>query len=635
MRVPASTYRIQLKAPSAAADDSSVGFADIERELPGLAELGVGALHLSPVFEASHASSSGYDLVGPTEISEELGGVEGLRSLRIAAKLHGIGLILDIVPDRLFVAVPQENRWWWDVLAHGAESRYFDVFDLDGFDGGDAIVVPVPGGQGDIDSLAFDELEGEPVLRCGAQLYPVSPGTGEGSPDEAHARQAYRLVPAEGAPGPVASDGTVPVRQEDERIFELTHRGLSKLVREGLVDGVCVDHLDGLADPVGYTRSLRELLGADRWIVVDKILNPGEPLDPMLEVEGTTGNDFLAPLSRLFLDSAGEPPLARLAAEFIGEVPTAEQVALDLLDRELRPQVRRLARIVAAEAQPERTESSLDSLSTAIARVVAATGHHRADYPVLAAELPWVFAGLTETIPELGSELEALAVAMARSQDIATRVARLTAATAHRAAADHLQSRSVRLLALDSPGADPESWSLPVASFHLGMRSRGVIAPYAVSAANTPGHGERTWARLLAATQYPERWAKLVDTLRGKNSPPKRDVGYVLLQHIAGQWPAAGLASPTQLEREELRARIHSYAARLASRDQRSPRRAEADSLNGWVDAWFDKYSERVDEFVAAVAEAESATSLAARAIQILSPGCAGGGSRYGRTDRG
>ena len=626
MRVPASTYRIRLHSPNTAPEGVAASFADVERELPGLADLGVGALHLSPVFAASGNSVHGYEIVDPTEVSTELGGVEGLRSLRIAAKLHGIGLILDIVPDRLCVAVPHENRWWWDVLAHGAESRYFDVFDLDDCDDDDAIAVPALTSPGDISSLELDEFDGSPVLRHGSTFFPIAPGTGEGEPQEIHSRQAYRLVPS---PGPTSgesyspiSGGSVAVRQEDERVFELTHRGLSKLVREGLVDGVCIDNLDGLADPVGYTRRLRELLGADRWIVVDKTLGPGEVLDPLLEVEGTSGNDFLDTLCHLFLDPEGEPALSRLAAEFIGDVPTAEQRVLDLLDHELAPQLRRLARIVAADAQPEPTESSVESLSTAIARVVGATGHHRADYPVLATLLPWVFAGLTESAPELGADLEALSIAMARSRDIATRVARLTASAAALEATDHGPSRSGRLIALDAPGADPESWTLPVASFHLRMRSRGVIAPYSISAASPTGHGQRARARLLATTQHPERWAKLVDTLRGKNPPPARDLGYALLQHIAGHWPSEGLASLTPSERQSLRAQVHALAVRISSRDRRTPQREDVDSaLAEWVDSLFDRHSARIDEFVAALAEAEYATSLAARAVQLLAPG--------------
>src|SRR6478736_1393681 len=119
-----ATYRLQMRG-------DAFTFADAEKLLDYLDGLGVSHLYLSPILTAAPGSTHGYDVTDPTTVSEELGGADGLARLAEAAKAHGLGLIVDIVPNHVGVAEPQQNPWWWDVLAHGRQSPYATFFDID------------------------------------------------------------------------------------------------------------------------------------------------------------------------------------------------------------------------------------------------------------------------------------------------------------------------------------------------------------------------------------------------------------------------------------------------------------------------------------------------------------------------
>ncbi|NDJ88771.1 alpha-amylase family glycosyl hydrolase, partial [Mycolicibacter kumamotonensis] len=123
-----STYRLQLRGQESG---FAFTFADAEQLLDYFDELGVSHLYLSPVMTAVRGSAHGYDVVDPTTVSAELGGPQGLARLSAAARAHGIGLIIDIVPNHVGVARPEQNRWWWDVLKHGRSSQYAAFFEID------------------------------------------------------------------------------------------------------------------------------------------------------------------------------------------------------------------------------------------------------------------------------------------------------------------------------------------------------------------------------------------------------------------------------------------------------------------------------------------------------------------------
>ena len=269
MPIPTSTYRLQIQRDFTLAE--AAGLVDYLREL------GVGAVYLSPVLQATTGSPHGYDTTDVTRVDAERGGAEGLYALRAAARASGLGVVIDIVPNHLGISVPAENPAWWDVLRFGRESAYAGWFDIDW--SRDRIVVPVLG-----DDATLGVQDGE--LRYFEHRFPLAPGSwSDGDdPDEVHQRQHYELVHFSRGNAELnyrrffAITTLAGVRVEDPPVFAATHELVGGWAADGIA-GLRVDHPDGLVDPAGYLERLRAL-APDVWITVEKILEAGEQLPP-------------------------------------------------------------------------------------------------------------------------------------------------------------------------------------------------------------------------------------------------------------------------------------------------------------------------------------------------------------------
>ncbi|HEY0805039.1 MAG TPA: alpha-amylase family glycosyl hydrolase, partial [Pseudonocardiaceae bacterium] len=339
MTIPSSTYRLQLR-PEFTFEDAAdlVGY---------LRELGVGAMYVSPILDAVTGSTHGYDVVDPTRARGELGGEPGRQALAATLRADGLGLVVDIVPNHVDVSGP-ENRWWWDVLRLGRASEYAKYFDIDWSRG--RLVLPVLGSDEDIAKLTVDGDE----LAYYEHRYPIAPGTGDGSPQQVHDRQHYELVNWRRGNTELNYrrffDITTlaGVRVEDPEVFAATHDEVLRWVADGDVTGLRIDHPDGLADPGGYLRRLRAR-APEVWLVVEKILHPGEPLPVSWPVHGTVGYDALREICGVFVDPDGEREITALAGElgvrtdFEGVRTAACQF---VADTSLVAEVRRIAALV-------------------------------------------------------------------------------------------------------------------------------------------------------------------------------------------------------------------------------------------------------------------------------------------------
>ncbi|MEU5268389.1 alpha-amylase family glycosyl hydrolase [Streptomyces hygroscopicus] len=250
---PTATYRLQLQP--------AFPFAAAERAVPYLASLGVSHLHLSPVLEAVPGSTHGYDVVDHSAVRAELGGVEGLRSLARTARAHGLGLIVDVVPNHMAAPAPERlNAPLWEVLRNGSKSPYARWFDIDWRAQDGKVLLPVLGGPLGEEWRRLRIEDG--TLRYYDHVFPLRPGT-EGLPLPALLdAQWYRLGWWRLARTELnyrrffTISELIAVRVEDPEVFRATHATLLELVREGVVDGLRIDHPDGLADPEGYLRRL-------------------------------------------------------------------------------------------------------------------------------------------------------------------------------------------------------------------------------------------------------------------------------------------------------------------------------------------------------------------------------------------
>ena len=402
MSPPRSLARLQFHAGFTLDDAVDV--------VPYYASLGISHLYASPILRARAGSTHGYDVVDCHAINPEIGGEDAFRRLVARLREHGMGLVLDIVPNHMGVGV--ENAWWMDVLRHGRESRYAGYFDIDWTPADpllrSRLLLPILGAGYDetlrAGHLRIEHRRGEWVLRVYDDRLPLSPAsvaslgeyaaaTHDPSTDEGrgalHAlieKQHYRL-----AFWKLASDMVnyrrffdinelAGLRIERTAVFEDTHRTIFRLYAEGLIDGVRCDHVDGLADPRRYCRQLRHRLerlrtqrppGAPRdaaYLVVEKILAHDESLRLDWRTDGTTGYEFMDHVSAVLHDEAGETPLTGLWRGLTGDsadfgsqaVQARRQILVDSFESELDRTARAL--FAAARADVATRDVSLAAI---------------------------------------------------------------------------------------------------------------------------------------------------------------------------------------------------------------------------------------------------------------------------------
>lgn len=548
-----STYRLQMRGP---ASGEAFTFADAENLVDYLAELGVSHLYLSPILTAAEGSSHGYDVTDPTTVSAELGGAEGLQRLADAAHSRNLGLIVDIVPNHVGVDVPRQNRWWWDVLTYGRESAFSSYFDIDwALDPDGRIVLPVLGSDDDVADLVVD---GE-VLRLGDLEYPICPGTGDGTGPEVHDRQHYKLIGwRNGSCGYrrfFSITSLAGLRQEDREVFDATHAEVRRWFAENLVDGIRIDHPDGLSDPAGYLTWLREIAGPQAWIVVEKILAVDEPLDPSLPVAGTTGYDALREAGGLFVDPTGTESLTALVDSAGGDHAAAAETGRGLkvkaVTETLASELRRLRRAVVGA-----TGRDHERLPDAVAALLSNIGVYRSDYLTLTSVLPVAVAETISAQPELADPLALFITAMTRNPEVGVRLQQLCGAATAKAMEDCLFYRDARLVSLNEVGGEPEYFGVSAAEFHRRAADRAALWPHAMTTLTTHDtkRGEDVRARIGVLSQVPSLWSELVQGWERTTPSPDPLTGLFLWQNIFGVWPADGTVST------ELRQRLHGYA---------------------------------------------------------------------------
>jgi (1->4)-alpha-D-glucan 1-alpha-D-glucosylmutase len=580
-----STYRLQLRGES-----SGFGFtfADAENLLEYLAELGISHLYLSPILTPVVGSAHGYDVTDPTTVSAELGGAEGLARLSSAAQARGMGLVVDIVPNHVGVDKPEQNPWWWDVLRHGESSAYAQFFDIDWELADGRIVLPVLGSDDDAADLT---VEGD-VLRLGDLALPIAPGTADGTGPDVHDRQHYRLIGWRNGWGGYRRFFSITslagLRQEERSVFDTSHAEVARWFAEGLVDGVRIDHPDGLWDPSGYLCRLRELIGPDAWIVIEKILAVDEALEPTLPIDGTTGYDVLREVGGVFVDPNGAPALTALfesAGVDYQQMPAMlagikAAAATDTLAAELG----RLRRCIVAAAGADHPQ-----LPAAAAALLTHIDVYRSDYPSLAAILPAALAATHSAAPELDAPLQLIASALADGGEPAARLQQLCGAVMAKAVEDCLFYRDARLVSLNEVGGEPRRFGVGAAEFHHRAASRARLWPHTMTTLSTHDtkRGEDVRARIGVLSQVPSLWAEFVARWETVTPAPDPATGLFLWQNIFGVWPASGEVTG------ELRDRLHTYGEK-AMREAAwhttwlDPNADFEAAVHGWLDAVLD-----------------------------------------------
>jgi (1->4)-alpha-D-glucan 1-alpha-D-glucosylmutase len=535
-----ATYRLMFS--------EHFGFREARELVPYLAELGVSHLYLPPSFQARPGSTHGYDVIDPTSISQEFGGEAEFRTLAAEAHAHGLGIILDIVPNHM--AVDDHNRYWAD-----------------------------------------------PELRV--KFFDIDPETGR-----------YRRF--------FDIDDLAGVKQEDPEVFAETHKLALALVREGTVDGLRIDHPDGLADPAGYLSRLRAEGVEHAW--VEKILDPGEKLRPGWAVEGTVGYEFLNDLAALFVDPAGESALDALWIEISGDARPFKDYAfeakLEQASGTFKPDVERLERELkdGVRFRIFKFDEALSSLPVyrtyvdPVARRVADE-----DRAVIAeAGIPEPLAGML-TLDEPAPPA------------FVTRFQQTTPAVMAKGVEDTAFYRYARLVALNEVGGDPSRFGISVEQFHAANAER--LAAHPLNLLVTQTHDTKrsgdVRARVGALAGMAEEWAAHVRQWFDVNAPLRSEEApdpleeYFIYQNLIGAWPI----EPQRFE---------GYMEKALREAKRNTNWAEVNEdyegrVKAFCRALYDHtaFRDSFDPFAARVAEAGERASLAQLLIKLTAPGVA------------
>ena len=627
MAVPLrATYRLQFH--------KDFTFADAVAQLPYFAKLGISHLYASPIVMSRPGSTHGYDGVDPSRVDPELGGEDGFNRLAQSCRDHGIGIILDIVPNHL--AVDAANPLWMEALEFGATGPAGRIFDINWDQG--RIVIPALGktlqaaiAAGEI-SLTADWQAGRLVATYFDNHWPLRPeavaaalqiadaqdegsltglsqrwlaledGSAAGETAIAEAKRALialspdkrRLVEAALARMDAAAvlhrqhwrlthwraesdsltyrrffniTGLIGVRVEDPAVFDRIHALPLKLLRDGLVDGLRVDHIDGLADPDGYCTRLRAAAGPEAILLVEKILGAGEKLRDW-PITGTTGYERLNDINGLFVDAAGwrqldgylvdhrlldHNPEDRLAAaksfmlrsSFLGEVEILTQLA---------------RRICGAEAGG--AEFGAGALRQAVLALLirfpvyrsygADTGSDPEDRKlwektldlVVAGDNPWVAQAARFIVEHLAQTTPG-----SPGEEFIRRFQQLSGPAMAKGLEDTEFYRSVALTSANEVGGDLlHPWREP-AEFHAIYSERAAqrrqdLIPLAT---HDTKRGPETRARINAISHDPAAWIARFEAWQTLNAPLRRAVAgkeapdaideWLIYQTLAGTWP--------------------------------------------------------------------------------------------------
>ncbi len=658
---PRATYRLQL--------DGRFGLGDAARLVPYLAALGVSHVYCSPYLRARAGSEHGYDVVDHNTIDPELGGARALTAFVVALRRHGMGHVLDFVPNHMGIA-RAHNPWWLDVLAWGPASPAAEWFDIDWrpakVELHGKVLLPFLGDhygrvleRGEL-RLRFDPGAGtlavwyhEHQFPLAARTYPAVLGELRGAHLDRRSRARLERVlaglaalpavePDDAAqPALVAAGASLQralarvarepsvrrwiearvarlgrrdaaarlhellerqhwrlafwrvaadeinyrrffnindlagVRVERPAVFAHIHRLALRLVAEGRLDGLRIDHIDGLFDPRGYCRRLADAAGRRTWIVVEKILAADEPLRDWA-VAGTTGYDALNLLTRVLMDAAGAASLARIYARCTGDRLPFEEIDYRarkhvmnfLLGSELQVLANQLDRL--SEVHWQWRDFTLTSIKEALKETVAcfpvyrtyvdARGASDEDRLDIAAAIGAARGRSADPETTLFDFLEAVLTGTlgqdagpdgARPEVLrfAQRFQQYTGPVMAKAVEDTSFYRQPALLALDEVGGDPRRPAVSVEAFHVANTERLRRCPdtMVATATHDTKRGEDVRARLAALAELAAPFGRRVRRWMAQNRrwrgavagrPAPRPVDeYLLYQTLLGSWP--------------------------------------------------------------------------------------------------
>ena len=715
MNPPRATYRLQFR--------NGMTFERAADLAPYLADLGVSHLYASPIFAAAPGSAHGYDVADHRLLDPELGGEEGLARLSDALKAHGLGLILDIVPNHM--AVSSANPWWRHVLKWGSQSTYARHFDIDwsapklllpvlGEPYGEAlteeklelhldaeagtlefgyfelrvplalktysIVLDTVDELGDLLDRAaiacpseeayfartFAAALSEPTVFEAVEAAVADVNRNRERLHAVHEAQVWRLAYWRLAREALTYRrffeiaDLVGVRVENAAVFSDVHTTALRLVREGAVDGLRIDHIDGLSDPKGYLARLRSSSNLD-CIYVEKILGPGEELRGDWECAGTTGYEVARWITALQVDQRNESAMTAAWTGFCGDDPSFQRQVLNakrsLLTGNLAGELAQLVNLAhrVAQADIKTRDFGRDALVLAITEIIAALpvyrtyiDHRGVDPEDREIVSNAVEAALQSRQVEDDRVVRFVGALLLQEGDISAdraafirRFQQTSGPLTAKSVEDTVFYRYNRLISLNEVGAEPADFGTEPETFHDVMTARSRKWPLALSSTGTHDtkRGEDARARLAVLSEMPESWAQAVEdwhlalrhlrTDSPQGSAPGREAEWLFFQALMGAWPLQ-LSPDDEEGLADLSTRLEAFMLKaLREAKQRTswtdPDEAYENAVTHYVTQVFAPANRKVLRGMAArIQETEAAgfvNSLAQLTLKLTLPG--------------
>ncbi len=514
-RVPIATYRLQF--------NKGFRFKDARTLVPYLYNLGVSDVYASPLLKARQGSTHGYDVIDPTQLNPDLGSEDDFNALINTLQRQGMGLLLDIVPNHM--AACPENLWWRDVQERGKDSPFAEFFDINWLD--------------------FN-----------------------GSEDKATNYRRFFDI-----------GDLIGIRVEDPQVFEVTHSLILRLISEGKVNGLRIDHIDGLYDPPEYLEGLQASTGGV-YTVVEKILSSDENVPEDWQVYGNTGYDFAGTLNALFVDCEGLKSLGRSYSRATG------------LEKPFRDIVYKNKKLVMAELFPEEIKAlgrwlasvsgqlTLREASLALVEITACLPVYRTYIKgenISAADRRYIERAANEAAGRGNAPSGALDSLMRIlllnfPADISPpekyewmnsirRWQQLTGAIMAKGSEDTALYNYNRLISLNEVGGSPDTTGLSVEDFHEWNMKRVKRWPHTLNATSTHDtkRSEDVRARISVLSEIPGEWERHLELWMQCNQAKKERVNgqfipepnteVFLYQTLLGAWPLMGEEVPSFKER--------------------------------------------------------------------------------------
>ena len=571
---PISTYRIQFHA--------AFTFTDFERILPYLSSLGIKTIYASPIFEAVPGSMHGYDGVNPGKINPELGTLKQLRDLSKKLKEAGITWIQDIVPNHM--GFHQHNTWLMDVLKKGEASNYRNHFDITSGDlEEEPLMAPFLGE--DIDGilekgeLNLVNIEGENFLKYHDSLWPVRLDSDTNLPlKELLSQQYYRLCNHKESHSQMnyrrffTVNNLICLNIQDPKVFADYHQFSKELLDEGIIQGLRIDHVDGLYNPSDYLKQLRNLCGEDTYIVVEKILEPGESLPQNWPIAGTTGYDYLGLLNQFFTNEKAEKKfnkfykgLGRFNSPIATQIQRKKREFLkEFMQGELENLYQQFLKLTANDQdRGEQTQIYKELITEFLVRCPVYR-FYNASLPLPEEEqvyLEEIFNGMSDD-PNFTSAKNYFKNQLFKSDgSFFLRLTQFTGPLMAKGVEDTLMYTFNRFIGNNEVGDSPELFGISADEFHQRILERQTNWPLAMNASATHDtkRGEDARARLNVLTDLKNGWPKeathwkeLNEELK-RNAQPDNNDEYFIYQTLLATYPEE------ESEQEEYLDRLLNY----------------------------------------------------------------------------